>query len=119
MEKVRFISHKGKEILLLDFENASVDDVKTISEQGKALIRQQPEKSLLTLTNATNLQLTSETTQTMKDLAAHNKPYVIAGGVLGVEGLRKVVFNTVLRMTGRNLRAFNTQEEAMDWLVQQ
>ena len=55
----------------------------------------------------------------MKDLTTHNKPYVKASAVVGVDGLKKVVFNAVQTVSGRHLSSFETADQAKAWLVSQ
>ncbi|MGC4120101.1 MAG: hypothetical protein QM765_37075 [Myxococcales bacterium] len=50
---------------------------------------------------------------------AINAPYVKAGAVVGVTGLKKIVLNTLNLMTSRGFRAFDAREKALDWLAQQ
>ncbi len=52
-------------------------------------------------------------------LAEANKPYVRAGAVVGLSGLMKVVYATVLRVTGRNLKPFDDLGRGKDWLATQ
>ena len=54
-----------------------------------------------------------------KRLAVNNRPYVIAGAVVGLSGLQKVVYTTVMRFSKRNIPAFDDIEAAKDWLIAQ
>ena len=56
-------------------------------------------------------------TKVLSDLAAHNKPYVLASALLGVTGLRKVVLNSVVSITGRKFEVFDSDQKAKDWLT--
>ena len=49
-ERIQFIQHQDKEILLLDFSDSRTDEVLRIIEAAKKVIRSRPESSLLTLT---------------------------------------------------------------------
>jgi hypothetical protein len=44
---------------------------------------------------------------------------VKASAVVGVEGLKQIVFNAVQAVSGRTLASFDTLEHAKDWLVKQ
>jgi hypothetical protein len=55
----------------------------------------------------------------LKEFANGNKPFVRAGAVIGIDGLKKIVYDAVMKFTGRNLPAFDDVEEAKDWLVEQ
>jgi len=119
MARIQFITHAGKQLLYLDFSKADVATVKATAEEAKPIIAKQPQGSVFTLTDVSDSQLTPETSAIFKDFTAHNKPYVKAGAVLGVTGLKKVIFNTVVSVQGRNLKAFSDMDEAKDWLSKQ
>lgn len=118
MERVKFVNHKGKNILLLDFSNCSCEEVLRIIEESRKLIKVQPEHSLLTLTNVEGAHFDFKVVEAMKDFTVHNKPYVRKGAVVGVTGLRKIIYDAVMRFSGRNLPSFDDIEEARDWLVE-
>lgn len=75
-----------------------------------------PLASALTLVNFLNLRFSTQFLAELKELTFHNKPYVKSGAVFGVQGLQKVVFDAVMKLTGRDLPIFNSKEEGMDWL---
>lgn len=116
---VSFINHKGKKILLIDFSGRKAEEVINIIAEAKELIKKQPEKSLLTLTDGTNTRFDPKVAEGLKEFAAHNKPYVRAGAVVGITGIVKIVYNAVMKFSGRNLPAFDDIETAKDWLAGQ
>lgn len=118
MERVRFVNHKGKNILLLDFSNCTCEEVLRIIEESRKIIEAQPERSLLTLTNVEDAHFDSRVVEAMKDFTVHNKPYVRKGAVVGVTGLRRIIYDAVMRFSGRNLPSFDDLEKAKDWLVE-
>jgi len=117
MERVRFIEHNGKKILFLDFSRISAQTVLSVIVEAKAVIRTQPPRSVLTLSDVTGAGFNEEVTQAMKDFVVHNKPYVTAAAVVGANGFRQVILNSVMWFSGRRLHAFSTADEAKDWLV--
>ena len=119
MERISFIEHKGKQILHLDFARTGPDDVFRIIEEAKQVIKDQPPMSLRTLTDVTDLKFNTAAADAMKEFANHNKPYVTAAAVVGVTGLKQIIYNAVVRFTGRNLVAFDTDGQAKDWLATQ
>lgn len=120
MSTVRFIEHKGKQVLFLEYSKVPVDRLVAEIENTKTIIAAQPPGSVLTLTDVTGVESTRESSEAIKSLAKHNKPYVRAGAVVGVSGIRRITFNAVLVVTGRrNLHLFEDIEEAKDWLIQQ
>ncbi len=116
-ERVKFIKHQDRDILYLDFSNSKTDQVLKIIEDAKEVIRTKPEKSILTLTDVTNARFNDAVGESMKQFAAHNKPYVKAGAVIGITGLKKIIFGAVMAFSKRNLESFDDIEEAKRWLV--
>jgi hypothetical protein len=119
MERIRFIQHKGKQILHLDFTHTTAEETLRIIREAKAVIAAQPEKSLRTLTDVTNMKFNTEASEAMKEFAHHNKPYVSAGAVVGVTGLKQIIYNAVIKFSGRHIAAFDTEDQAKEWLVEQ
>ena len=119
MAKVEFITHNGTRLLHLDFAGGNTAELTAAIDEAKGVIAAEPHASVLTLTDVTNAELTPETKENIKAFAAHNKPYVRAGAVVGVDGFKQVVFNFVVHFTGRNLKAFDNIDEAKDWLSTQ
>lgn len=113
------INYKGKEILYLDFSGCNKDEIFQIIKLAEKIIRVQPKKSLLTLTNVFGARYDKEIIRELKEFANNNKPFVKAGAVVGIEGLKKVAYDAVIKFTGRNLPAFDDTKKAKDWLAKQ
>ncbi len=116
-ERVKFIRHEEKDILLLDFSNAQTEEVMTIIEDAKRLISSRPEQSLLTLTNVTNARFNERVGEGLKKFTLHNKPYVKAGAVVGITGLKRIIFGAVMAFSKRKLESFDDLEQAKQWLA--
>jgi hypothetical protein len=116
-ERVRFIRHKAAEILWIDWSDATGDDILASIAEAKRLIASRPHRSVRTLTSVGGARLERRVTDALKEYVAHNKPYVIAGAVVGLNDLKTVVFNFVNRATGRSLRAMDSVDVAKEWLA--
>ncbi len=116
-ERVKFIKHEEKDILFLDFSNTRTDEVLKIIEDAKQVISTKPMNSLLTLTDVTNARFNDEVGDGMKRFSAHNKPYVKAAAVVGITGLKKIIFGAVMAFSKRNIESFDNVEEAKRWLA--
>ena len=119
MGRVQFIDHKGTRILMLDFSGCKSVELGAIVKEAKAVIGKQPPASVRTLTNVTCTEMSKDTSAIVKDLTSFNKPYVTAAAVVGVEGLKKVIYNAIVAISGRNMSTFNTIDQAKDWLATQ
>jgi len=118
-DRIQFIEHKGKKILHLDLADAKATGVVQLVRDATPVIAAQPARSIRTLTDVTNMAFNVEATEALKQFTVHNKPYVLAGAVVGVTGLKKIIYNAVLKFSGRNIVAFDTLDEAKNWLSTQ
>ena len=120
MKDITFITHNGVKILYEDLENAQLEEVIPWIERNKGVIRSQPEKSVLALLNVKNAKFDSAVTTALKNFAKGNEPYIKFAAVYGIEGLKEIIFKSILAFTGRkNLVLCKTLEEAKDVLAKQ
>ncbi len=120
-ERTHFIEYQGRRIVLVDFTNLTVE-AECLAEIEKARLffaAQTPDGTLLTMTDGTGAHYTSKVMEALKQLAAHNKPYVRAGAAVISSRLHRVVVTAVAIFTGRHLAVFPTRHEALAWLVKQ
>jgi hypothetical protein len=119
MERVYFTDHKDKRILVIDFSNATKEEILDSITKAKAIFEQQPKNSVLSLTDTRGARFDSEVSKAINEYVEHNKPYVKAGTVVGITGLQKVLYTSAMVVTGRALRIFDDHESAKEWLVQE
>lgn len=121
MSGIAFEKHKGHRILILDF--SGLDDsglARTLIAEAKEIVANEPEKSLLTLTDVTDVVFDQPLAQATWEMARHNKPFVKAAAIVGLSGERQqVLLDLVSHRTGRDFAIFDTRAEAKDWLVEQ
>ena len=120
MQRTRFIGHKGKQVLLLDFAgvrnpNEAVGEI----HASMQFVAQQPRGSLLVMTLVRDARYNAAVLQAMKELATHNAPYVKASAVVGMSGLHRIAYQAVILFSKRNIKTFDGEVEALDWLVSQ
>lgn len=120
MERTRFTEHQGKRILLLDYAGVR-DPEEALREiqHSRAVVAAQPPASLLVMTLVRDARYNAAVLQGMKDLAAHNAPYVKASAVVGMSGLHRIAYQAVILFSKRNIKVFDEESEALDWLVTQ
>ena len=120
LKRANFRKHQGSMVLSLNFANLEIDEAYEVINYSAGIIENMPKNSLYTLTNITDTNYNQELVGALKKFAQKNKPHVIAGAVIGVEGIKKTVFNTLLKVSGRNnMRMFNNEDDALEWLVTQ
>ena len=119
MERVRRVEQQGKAVVLIDLSGCPAAEVASLLVQGRAMIATCAPKTALTLTDVTDARFDDAATHEARTNAEQNAPYVRAAALVGVTGLKKIVYNVVTRMTGRDYKVFATREEALRWLVAQ
>lgn len=119
MAGMSFITHKGVRILYEDFESvATEEEGLALLKKGREIIDQQPEKSVLALLNVKNTKFSPTVTQALKEYAKANTPYIKMAALYGIDGLKEILYRSVIAFTGRkNLVICKTLEEAKDFLV--
>jgi hypothetical protein len=119
MQRVEFITHQGKRILLIDVSAAQLEEASAIMLAAEKIITAQPPHSLLTLMDVTHTRYNAASIKRLKEYTNRNKPFVRASAVVGIEGLMQVLLAGVEKFSGRKFNAFSSRAEALDWLVQQ
>ncbi|MBI2214310.1 MAG: hypothetical protein HYU52_11745 [Acidobacteria bacterium] len=113
---VRFVPRDGVRILRIDFRGAGEQALLARVNAAAAIIKEQPEHSVLTLTLVHGVSYNREITSAIKAYVRGNRPYVVAGAVVGLDYLRQILL-PLNRLTGRNLRAFDDEDSAVSWLA--
>ena len=114
-ERIRFIDHHGKRILLVDLSNCSADEVEEIVRRVPDYITVQPRGSVLVLTDFSGAAFDRDALRAMKETAVFDKPFVKKSALIGTEDLPSSFYDELYSQ--RDLLIFKTREEALDWLA--
>ncbi len=116
-ERLRFIKHRGKPILLVDFSHGTQQEILLLLDQIKSTIAQEPPGSVLSLADFTDAQVDKAVATRMKEVLTLDRPYVKKSAWVGTASLAKVFYENFKSFSQRDFPAFETREEAMDWLA--
>jgi len=116
-DRMRFIAHRGKNILLVDMSHCSAAEVKRISELVPKFVTTHPKGSLLLLADFSGAEFDRETLAIMKESAVFDRPHLKKSAWVGTDNLPKVFYENLKVFSQRDLPTFKTREEALDWLV--
>ena len=121
MERVEVFTQNGKNIVSIDFSGLAADeDFLEVIKQATPVIAKYPEQSVYTITNIANLRFDSNTKEIAAKYMEQNKPYVKYGVLIGLDGIKKMMARTVMKISGRTNMYFTfTKEQAIEWLMQQ
>ena len=118
MKEPQIISHQGKLIFFMDFSGLKdFNEIKHVVTKSIEYIRSQREKSVLTLTNLDGIHFNTEINSLFNEFISGNKPYIKASSVIGMTGLLRIVYNGLMKVTGRDIRSFDNINVAKDWLI--
>jgi len=119
MNRIEEFTRGGKKFVYIDFSGLQTnEEISRLIEQVKPVISKYPPKSIYTVTNFEKLHFNKDSKSLITPYTEANKPYVIAGVIIGMDGLKKVMANTIFSMSGRkDLTILATKEEAIQHLV--
>src|ERR1700693_2481749 len=116
-ERIRFIDHRGKSVLLVDFSNCAANEVERIARAVPDYVTVNPRGSVLVLTDFTGASFDRDALRAIKETAVFDKPFVKKSALLGTEDLPASFYDELKSYSRRDLLIFKTREEALDWLA--
>jgi hypothetical protein len=116
-ERIQFISHKKKQILLVDLSNCSAREVEKIARAAPETVTAQPRGSVLLLSDFTGASFDKEALRAMKESAVFDKPYIKKSAWVGAENFPEVFGQNLKAFSRREFPTFKTRQEALNWLV--
>jgi hypothetical protein len=116
-QRIRFIDHRAKKILFVDFSNCSANEVEEIARSAPDYITVQPRNSVLVLTDFSGAAFDRDALRAMKETAVFDKPFVKKSALIGTEDLPASFYDELKSFSRRDLLVFKTREEALDWLA--
>jgi hypothetical protein len=115
--RVRFITHRGKRVLAIDYSHCDVPMLKAVAEEMHRVIAREPLNSVLTLTDVGGTGFDQESVEYLKSKVAANAPYVRRAAVIGISGLQRLIYEAVKLFTKRSIPHFSSRAEALDYLA--
>jgi len=120
MNRTQIINYRGKKVFFHDYSSLqSADEIALVMKEVRAYIHIQPLMSVYSLASIEGMHFNSTIKDMFNELLKSNKAYVKASAIVGVTGLKQIVFNGIMRISGRDVKAFSSLELAKDWLAQQ
>jgi hypothetical protein len=116
-DRLRFIQHKGTNVLLIDMSQASKQDLLILLPRIKAVVTAEPRDSVLVLADFTGSQIDKDVATRMKEVLVFDRPYVKRAAWVGAEDLPHVFYENFKTFSRRDLPLFKTRDEALEWLV--
>jgi len=102
----------------MNFSNLkNIQEINGVINDSIKFIRVKPLTSLYCLTNISGMHFNSEIKDLFQNFVNGNKPFVKASAVVGLSPLQQIMYNGLMKITGRDIKSFSNIDEAKDWLV--
>lgn len=117
-DRIHFIEHKSKQILLVDFSQTTAQQMLLLLDHLRVTVAQHGRKSLLTLADYTGAEVDRAVATRIKEVLTLDSPFVKKTAWLGTETIPHAVMENFQTFSRRSIATFKTREEALDWLVE-
>jgi len=117
-DRIHFVEHKGKRILLLDFSHANAHEMQLLLEYVRVTVAQHAHESIVTLGDYTGSEVDHTVATRIKEVLTLDRPFVKKTAWVGTESIPNAFMENFQSFSQRQIVTFKTREEAMDWLVE-
>ena len=117
MSYCRFLPHRGVEIFEVRFDNLAPDQALVAIDEVKRVVATRPKNSIRAITYVANSHFDPRINKALREMTSANKPFVRKSAVVGVTGLQQTLLSGIRILTGRDIRGFDDENSAKDWLV--
>ncbi len=116
-DRVMEIAHAGKQIVQIDFNGCTPGAFAPIIQDAKRTITSSPRGEVLALTLLQNIRFDAGTVLEMERFITAVQPYLKANALVGITGLKKVIFNGVKGLYRAPVELFDDPAAAKSWLA--
>jgi SpoIIAA-like len=116
-DRIHFIEHKGKQILLLDFSHATAPQMLLLLDYVRATVAQQDRQSVTILADYQDAEIDHVVATKIKEVLALDGPFVKKSAWVGTEHIPHAFMENFQSFSQREIVTFKTRDEALEWLV--
>lgn len=118
-DRIRFITHQGKQILLVDLSHCEAALVEKILRELPDVVSKRPRGSVLIFSDFTAATFDAEAFRALKETAVFDKPYIKKTAWIGTESLPEDFAKSLTSYSRREFPTFGSREEALAWLTRE
>jgi len=118
-DRIHFVEHQGKQILLLDFSHANAHEMQLLLEHVRITVAKHGHDSLVTLADYTGSTVDHAVATRIKEVLTLDRPFVKKTAWVGTESIPHAFMENFHNFSQREIVTVKTREEAMDWLVEE
>ena len=119
MLKSRWRRWNDKAVLHLDYANfkTDIEGLRQEVAEADAEIQREPKGTVLVLIDLRDTVASGAVVQLFKESSLVTQPYIRRHALIGITGVKRYLADKVAQLSGRPMRLFKTEEEALDWLT--
>jgi len=118
-DRIHFVEHQGKQVLLLDFSHANAHEMQLLLEYVRITVAKHAHESVMTLADYTGSTVDHAVATKIKEVLTLDRPFVKKTAWVGTESIPHAFMENFHNFSQREIVTFKTREEAMDWLVEE
>jgi hypothetical protein len=116
-DRIHFIEHQGKQILLLDFSRATAAQMLLLLDYVRVTVASQDRQSVIILADYQAAEIDHTVAMRIKEVLTLDRPFVKKSAWVGTEHIPHAFMENFQSFSRREIVTFKTREEALDWLV--
>lgn len=116
-DRIGFIAHQGKRILLVDLSKCSASEVEETLRALPDVVTACALGSVLALTDFSGATLDAEGIRVLKETATFDKPFVKKSALVGTLDLPYGFAEELGNFSRREFSTFHTRHKALAWLA--
>ena len=118
-ERIHFIEHEGKQILLLDFTHSTAAQMMPLLESVRTTIAMQDRESVIVLADYEGAEVDHAVAMKIKEVLTLDRPFVKKSAWVGAGHIPHAFMENFHTFSQREIVTFKTRAEALDWLVKE
>lgn len=118
MERIRFIAHRDKQVLIVDLSHCSPAEAEATVRGVPDYVTTQPLGSVRLLVDFTGASFDDEALRTMKEAAVFDKMHIKRTAWFGADSLPASFREEIGKFSRREFPVFPSRTAALDWLTE-
>ncbi len=117
MDRIVFLTFRNQQVLLADCSDCSPEELAAVIDEVPKHVTSEPPGSVLLLADFSRSKFTKETVEHLKIAAVFDRPHLKRSAWVLTQNLPKTLYESIRTFSGREIRTFETREEALEYLV--
>ncbi|MCP4604083.1 MAG: hypothetical protein GY847_26770 [Proteobacteria bacterium] len=118
MDRISLLTHRGKEILVLNYSELANGEYLKQIDKVENYIQSTTQKEILKLSILTDTVINDDVMDRIRSLNRKYKGLIEKEAVVGITGVKKVFLKAIFAVSSKDIKPFAEIDEAKDWLVE-